>query len=362
MSVHDIHAQRFDDGTQEKLEIYRQYLRTWLPVFLMMDVPRIQVFDFFAGPGGDSEGNPGSPLITKQTVTEFLESGKFPRHPPIRLVFNEYDPTKHEQLSSCLESDRVVDDLSIETRCMEFSDAFEDQYPTMRGAANLIFLDQYGFKQVSRDIFQRIVALPRTDLLFFISSTYVVRFKNDPEIRKYLPLFDEEYATLCWTTAHRVLANAYRRWLPGSIGRYYLAPFSIKKGSNIYGLVFGSGHPRGIEKFLKVAWDHGGDANFDIDDDRLDPSAPLLFEEYNCRTKVAMFHDDLAELVLSGKMRSNQEVFIYAIESGFLGRHAVEGLKKLVKEGKLPSQRFAISYQAWSAGNAVPIQLKDEPA
>ena len=68
---------------------------------------------------------------------------------------------------------------------------------------------------------------------------------------------------------HRAVVEHYRH-LAG--GRIFFGSFSIKKGANIYGLIFGSAHPLGIEKFLRVCWKVDpvrGEANFDIDDEHM---------------------------------------------------------------------------------------------
>ena len=65
MPVRNLHQKPFDEGTRDKLELYREYLREWLPVFINgSSVDILQIFDFFAGPGFDVDGNPGSPVIT----------------------------------------------------------------------------------------------------------------------------------------------------------------------------------------------------------------------------------------------------------------------------------------------------------
>lgn len=49
----------FDDGTLDKLEIFKDYFKEWLPVFISKKDPfwkEIQIFDFFAGQGKDSVG------------------------------------------------------------------------------------------------------------------------------------------------------------------------------------------------------------------------------------------------------------------------------------------------------------------
>jgi len=102
---------------------------------------------------------------------------------------------------------------------------------------------------------------------------------------------------------------------------YYLAPFSIRKGPNVYGLVFGSRHPRGIDKFLQVAWKHslGGEANFDIDEDFLIKNQYDLFTGYVEKSKkIGIFEKELKELILSKKLITNKQIYIFTITQGFL--------------------------------------------
>ncbi|MDP2646358.1 MAG: hypothetical protein Q8P24_15580, partial [Desulfobacterales bacterium] len=123
--------------------------------------------------------------------------------------------------------------------------------------------------------------------------------------------------------------------------------FSIRKGANVYGLVFGSGHPLGIDKFLKVAWKHGGDANFDIDQDGIDPLQPSLFPEYEKPTKISAFEKDLELAVHGHQLTTNKDVYLFALQNGMLAGHAKNGLKLMIKGKKLPKQNLNVSYGAW---------------
>jgi three-Cys-motif partner protein len=361
MPTRNLHAEAFDLETCEKLEIYASYLREFLPVFIhsRKSIKAIQIFDFFAGPGKDKNGKYGSPLITRQEVDAALHSIRSGEAPPIRLYFNEFDKWKYEQLAKCFDDEALDgESLTIQISCMDFTEAFEEQYPSMKGNANLVFLDQNGVKQISQAVFQRIVQLPKTDLIFFISSSMANRFKEIPDIRQYLPLADDDYVGMNGSNVHRRVANAYRRWIPFGLN-YYLSSFSIRKGANVYGLIFGSGHPRGIDKFLRVSWQHGGDANFDIDADHLDSSAPSLFEEYDKPKKLSEFEARLADKVLTRQITDNKQAYIFALENGCLGSHAKEALHKLVKDGILPAQSFAVSYDAWEKPEVKLIRFED---
>ncbi|MFO7554643.1 MAG: three-Cys-motif partner protein TcmP [Desulfobacterales bacterium] len=348
MPVRNLHQKPFDEGTRDKLELYREYLREWLPVFInasALDI--IQVFDFFAGPGFDVDENPGSPAITCDEIRNVIQSGK--QHSKvIKAYFNEKTSDKYKSLSLYVDEQRVsLPQVVFATMNNDFHTAFEQWEPHMHGrVGNLLFLDQNGVKQITKAIFQAIVRLPKTDFIFFISSAMINRFRTLPEIQDCVPVTDEDFSRMNGTNVHRIVAESYRRWIPDRL-EYYLGSFSIRKGSNVYGLVFGSGHPLGIDKFLKVAWKHGGDANFDIDKDGIDPWQPSLFLEYDKPSKISVFEKELEAAVLGRQLATNKDVYLFALQNGMLASHARNGLELLIKGKKLPKQNLHVSYDAW---------------
>lgn len=350
MPKRNFHQKPFDEGTQDKLELYREYLREWLPVFINTPyVDTLQIFDFFAGPGIDINGNPGSPVITCDEIRDALNLNRKQRS-RIRAYFNEYDSDKFKNLLSYIDEQKnSLPQVAFTTIQNDFPSAFEQWESLMHGrkVANLLFLDQDGVKQIIKPVFQAIVQLPKADFIFFISSAVVNRFRTLPEIRDYVPITDEDFSQMNGTNVHRIVADAYRRWIPSGL-KYYLGSFSIRKGANVYGLVFGSGHPLGIDKFLRVAWKRGGDANFDIDQDDIDSSRPSLFPELDIPTKISNFEKELESAVLGHSLKTNKDVYLFALRNGMLATHAKTALKLLVKNKELPEQIFHISYDAWT--------------
>lgn len=349
MPVRNLHKKPFDEGTLDKLKLYRDYLREWLPVFLNASaVDKVQIFDFFAGPGFDADGKPGSPVIICGEIRDaMIQSGK--RHSNIiKVYFNEKTATKFRNLSSYIDEQRLsLPRVVFDTLKTDFQSAFDQWNPHMDGrVANLLFLDQNGVKQITKPIFQAIVRMPRTDFIFFISSAMVNRFRTLPEIRNCVPVRDEAFLRMNGTNVHRIVADSYRRWIPKDLV-YYLGAFSIRKGANVYGLVFGSGHPLGIDKFLSVAWKHGGDANFDIDNDGIDPLQPSLFPDYDKPTKITVFEKELELAVLGRQLTTNKDVYLFALQNGMLASQARNALALLSKAKKLPKQSLHISYDAW---------------
>ena len=185
--------------------------------------------------------------------------------------------------------------------------------------ANFLFLDQSGIKHITDEIFKAIITLPATDFIFFISSSTLHRFSDHPEIGKYIKIDNHGTTNTEYYHVHRRVLEYYRNLIPKG-KEYYLAPFSIIKNSNIYGLIFGTGHLLGIDKFLTQCWKMDkitGEANFDIDDDRIDPAKPSLFETMNKSKKIRVFENELASMVLSKELCTNKEIYLYSLSNGF---------------------------------------------
>ena len=104
---------------------------------------------------------------------------------------------------------------------------------------------------------------------FRVRILRVRRFKDEPEISQYLETKKIFADHPPYHQVHRALVEYYRSLIPSSED-YFLAPFSIKSGSNIYGVIFGSrSYHKGLQKFLETAWSfdmkNRGEADFDID-------------------------------------------------------------------------------------------------
>src|SRR5260221_586291 len=96
----NIHAKPFDEGTNVKLSLFREYIKGWLPVFLTKNKPfwkTINIYDFFAGPGKTEHGDKGSPLIVIEEVKGYFSAIKSKSF-KVNLYFNEYDSEKYQAL------------------------------------------------------------------------------------------------------------------------------------------------------------------------------------------------------------------------------------------------------------------------
>ncbi len=337
MTKTDFHAEPFDEGTKTKLALFEAYLREWLPPFVMrppLPAP-IKIVDFFAGPGRDSADQPGSPLIAWREIEGQAEQLRTKARPPVRLILNEKVRSKYRRLKSLMDELAIpptVCDWTVEN--LEFEKAFERFLPELLSGNNFLFLDQSGMKFITPEVLTRIVELPSTDFLFFIASSSIRRFADQPAFRTYLDLSKKNFSATSFSDTHRNIVAYYRSLIPAE-RKYYLAPFSLKKRSNLYGLIFGSQHPFGIEKFLQVCWridPHTGEANFDIDADRPDREQPSLFSDMDRAGKGVDFEQRLKRRILTGEIVDDRSVYLASLEEGFLPKHGRVVLKGLIRD------------------------------
>ncbi|HXT68647.1 MAG TPA: three-Cys-motif partner protein TcmP [Vicinamibacterales bacterium] len=323
MSSAGFHDKPFDEGTLTKLDIFELYTREWLPVFLAKADSRwaeIHIYDFFSGPGADSKGRPGSPLRLVRQLNTAARRYKGWASVATHLHLSDADPEATLRLKENLGTATVPEGVNLDVRAAEFSVALSDASKVLKrpNVAKLILIDQFGVGQVADDRFQSLVDYPSCDFLFFISSSILNRFHDHPAIKQKILRPNDHYHV------HRAVLDYYRSLVPASL-TYFLAPFSIKKGSNVYGIVFGSSSPLGIEKFLQVAWkkdELNGEADFDIDRNNFQMS--LLRP-----TKVAAFEEELERGVREGAITDERGVLLMVFRHGVKRQHAAPVIKKL---------------------------------
>ena len=347
----NFHKDSYDEATLTKLALFRDYLREWLPVWIQKSTPdrRIYVIDFFAGPGRDNAGQPGSPLIAVEEIERFGDLIQN-RRACVHLILNEKVNAKATALRSVLDSEAAsVEFCSWEVHSLPFEQAFAQLTPKFSGSPSLVFLDQQGVSFISREVFNELLRLPRTDFLFFIASSAIRRFAEQPEFCD-LDVTGASMTGSVFNDTHRRVTDYYRGLAEGDPS-FFLGQFSLKKRSNIYGLIFGSHSPRGLEKFLRAAWQAdplGGEANFDIDDDKIDPAQGSLFPTMDQPTKMNAFQAQLRHNLLNGLVKSDADVYLETIKEGFLPEHGKKVVTGLigdraiaVEDGKRPRISWA---------------------
>ncbi|MDD4847168.1 MAG: three-Cys-motif partner protein TcmP [Bacteroidales bacterium] len=346
MPIKDLHAKPFDDGTITKLEIFENYAKEWIPTFVMSDYYReVWIFDFFAGTGYDIKGVAGSPIrILKQIKGQV--GNIFKTQTKVNICFNELDKDKFNSLKqSCI--DFIINDaelerlqknnfLKINYKNEDVAKLFPISLQTIKQYPSLVYLDQNGIKFLSNSYFLALAETKETDFLYFLSSSYINHYGKTVAFKSTINIDVDRARQNPYKYFHRNVLEQVREWLPKD-SKCVLYPFTIKKGANIYGIIFGASHPLAVNKFLTTAWNQNsinGEANFDIDDDE-QKLQPLLFEDMKLLTKKESFKQKLIEKILNGNLKNNKDVFDFTLQQGHIAEHAAEAVKELKKKGKI---------------------------
>jgi three-Cys-motif partner protein len=350
----NINKNVYSEETLLKLDIFRECFREWFPVFLHNPyISNIYIYDFFAGSGTDVEGTFGSPLI-------FLEEARGEKHQhcahfqqnkqKIAFAFNEAQKRKAKTLetkvadffNSCQENCEVTTNCPYKANCHfrhdDFQNLFENEkfrnILTNSKYGKFIFLDQYGFKHVNENVFSVLANSPKTDFIFFITSSSIKRFQEHIVVRKYLKdkkiNFDESKPREC----HRIMAQYFKSLLPTS-KEFYLHHFTILNRTNYYGLIFGTGHTLGMEKFLKVCWKHdpyAGESNCNIFDDFEQGTLFYTAVETN---KIENIKSKLKDEILNSKITTNISALKFVINEGGKLSLYLDLIQKLIESGKV---------------------------
>jgi hypothetical protein len=144
---------------------------------------------------------------------------------------------------------------------------------------------------------------------------------------------------------------------------YYIAPFSLKKRAGLYGLIFGSGNPFGIEKFLRTCWKIDplrGEANFDIDNDKIQEGQIDIFTgTIQKPKKIEKFESELAENILKKIITNDRELYLYTLNNGFIPSHSRKVIRELIKNDKIYKNNLNISYKVFRRNALITkIELK----
>jgi three-Cys-motif partner protein len=342
MGYKDLHDSPFDDSTIAKLEIFEDYAQAWIPTFVMQSTPEIHIFDFFAGTGYDKAGVAGSPIRLLTKIQE-QKGHLFQKRVKVVVHLNEFEPNKRKQAKfdllkqSCTEFMDADPSLKNRVEINYYNENFEELFPKLitkvKQYPSLVYLDQNGIKYLADTYFLELEKTSQTDFLYFVSSSYFWRFGDSDEFKIHIDIDMQAAKKQGYRKIHQTITEQVSMKLPKN-SKLKLYPFSLKKGVNIHGIIFGASHPRAVDKFLSIAWkrnEENGEANFDIEDEA--GKAQLSFFEEPKLSKIDAFKNELRGLLLDKKITDNYQALVYAYGSGHIPKHAAECVKEL-KDGK----------------------------
>lgn len=282
---------KLQPATAAKHRLYKRYLDAWWPKLLQSSRQggrrreRVTYLDAFAGPGRYAGGEPGSPVFALDRLLnhDAAERMQFSQD-RVRLLFMEKRPDRLDYLRG--ELDRRFGSLGrlpVYVRPVPGEAGTDsEKLLTETGAWGhpiLAVFDSWGNVNVPFRLIERLARNPSSEVIVtFGPNWFSRRDKLDPGQldvvfggpQFWKPADSEMQPGERW----RVWLRTYREALRRAGFRYQLQ-FRIKPGSghDLY-LVYGTGHPSGVESMKDAMWEVDGNEGASFVDPRT-RGAPL---------------------------------------------------------------------------------------
>jgi len=252
--------------TKAKHDLYRRYLDRWTPIMVQGFGGKATYAEGFAGPGVYLDGSPGSPVIALRSLLDRPELKDKVRH--FRLLFVDRDPRCCQMLAERLylaAGNRTMAHLRQFGIDMEIANGPCD--PTLEallarknawGSPMLVVLDTWG-GAVPLDLVRRVARNDSSEVIITIQPQYFARFAETSDIAHG----DRVFGDTRWREVASQPAQEKARWLlqhyrdtVKSAGFRFVLDFELidRRGQALY-LVFGTTHPRGLQKMKEAMWE-----------------------------------------------------------------------------------------------------------
>ena len=272
--------------TKAKHEILRYHLEEWFPI-LGSVYRSLLCIDGFAGPGGYAGGEPGSPIVALDAIRHhpalngFASLGK-----TVEFLFVDNEAGHCRHLKERIRGTHWPNAFKIGVVHAEFEDVLtgllDDVVAGRRQMPpTLVFIDPFGPSGFPMDLLRRLASFDRVDLLINLNHLDFVRWIL-PDPTKHITA-DRLYGGPRWRPALALPTKELPAFL---VTEYEIAlreigwrgtSFEMVNNQNqtAYHLVFGTGHPKGMEAIKRAMRSASPTGEFRYTD-RIDPAQPVL--------------------------------------------------------------------------------------
>ena len=325
------------DLTNAKIKIYEKYIESYL-IKLLMTYDKCLIVDLFCGPGKNGDKS-GSPLILLERLKYILTSpilenkGK----KEIFIIFNDEDPDNIENLKDKIKSIEF-DKSSINIQL--YNEKYENILPKIikkfsnETLPKFFFLDPFSYSNVKMKHLQQIMSLSHTEVLLFNPIFHSYRFtKAEFKAEHKTRMFIEEF-TFDKMTDYGNVNNfllSMKKQLKFELGLKYVRPVLIDGGEKKNTLILLTKHKKGMLEMNRVAFGLSEDGNVIKMNFRDQDS---FFDASEVSKQSLTFSELLSKTLENGDV-TNYEILDFAIEEGFLPKHAKSIIENLIESGKI---------------------------
>ena len=329
---------KFNDSTKAKLGIYKAYITKYLKVLSKAykqswnTKNSVYIADLFAGPGRDELGNPGSPLILLDYLSQTYLDGL-----QVKICFNEMNPENCQKLNQIVSGHKAPKQSWVEVNVQnqDYSELLPKiiaKHKNHNYFKRFFFIDPFGYKGIHLDDIKAILNDGNTELLLFLPVSFIYRFKSKDEDYKAIRIFLDDFisvpdpSTIGSDVAFvRSILDTLREKL-GLFVDSFIIQDNSRKGHNC--LIYFSSNRKGLEKFVETKWNIDKEEGSGYNKNQGDQ---VSFLE-------SFFYESLEEKLmtfLETGHKTNIEVRNFCYEHGSLPKHGNAALKKFSEQGKI---------------------------
>ena len=272
--------------TKAKHHILEYHLKEWFPILGRVH-GSLRYIDGFAGPGEYEGGEPGSPIISLQTVKRHQIFEKFSREgKTIEFLFVEKNAEHYRHLQRKIDEGSWPRAFKVEVKHGEFESALthlldeaangNQQMPPM-----LLFVDPFGPAGFPMELLERLASFERVDVLINLNHLEFVQWIL-PDPSKHVTA-DKLYGGRRWRPVLDLdgrpramfLVDEYEKALREIGWRGTSFEMVNTQNQTAYHLVFGTGSYKGMEAIKRAMRNASQTGEFRYTD-RIDSAQPVL--------------------------------------------------------------------------------------
>lgn len=254
-----------DKHTAAKHQLLRRYLNALLPIQLTHK-PRITYAEGFSGPGVYSGGEPGSPIVALECFAAHAQIFEPSRLKAADVILIEENPRRAQRLTEELAQNQTRLRLPPNVRvhpptvgdCVSL---LADKLNEVGAWGNPLFafLDSFGGPDIPLSLVKQLAVSRYSEVLLTFAPSFLVRHGGDSV---HTAKGDEAFGGTHWQGVFAEpsenkfghLVEAYKTSLKNAGYEHSLAFVMVDEGGRQVVLLFGTNHPKGIEKMKDAMW------------------------------------------------------------------------------------------------------------
>lgn len=363
---------KLQPATEAKHRLYKRYLDGWWPIMLQQSwVHRLTYVDAFAGPGEYEDGEDGSPTFVLDRLLhhESLERMGL-RRDRVTLIFIEGDKARYEHLCSLLTSRfGPLDELPV-TVVIRHGKAELDTLSLLTetgawGSPILSIFDSWGNVAVPLTQLAEIAKNRSSEVIVTFGANWFSRRESEEPAK-----LDSVFGGAEFWQASDPSARPQERWQTWletyrqsliRAGFSFSLPFQVvPRTGQPLDLIFGTGHPRGVEVFKDAMWKVDQTDGMRFSDPHTTAAKqaamtamhPTLFDDPDAPDSELLAF--VADCLSTGSKSLDQvRDFLMHETARWLAKHAVPAVEYLVKDGRVKREpatgRLTADTKLWLA-------------